>query len=169
MADLYTASTHGLEGKPPEPAATPVQGGPGSLTAPFGLGLPGNAGDFLDPDVAYVLSAGAVGGKRIVIRWTIADGYYLYRDKFKFALKEGPGIDLESARIPPGKIKEDPYFGRVEVFYGSVEASIALRRPAAKEPTTIMLEVGYQGCADAGLCYAPITKSVPLLLPATRD
>lgn len=144
-----------------------AQGGSGDRAAPFRLGLPGNTGEFLDPDVAFVLSATAAGGRRIVVRWTIADGYYLYRDKFKFTVTKGAGIELESVRIPPGKVKDDPYFGRVEIFHNFVEASIALHRPTAKEATTIMLDVGYQGCAEAGLCYPPITKTVPLMLPAS--
>lgn len=121
--------------------------------------------EFLHPDVAYLLNTEVRDGKTVVVRWTIADGYYLYRDKFKFAVKDASGVELGALEIPPGKVKEDEFFGRVEVFYQQVEATVALRRTAVG-PTEIMLDVGYQGCADAGLCYPPITKSVPLALPA---
>lgn len=135
------------------------QGAPGAF-----LGT--NTGEFLDPEVAYVLSARAEDGNTIALRWMIADGYYLYRDKFKFALAETAGVTLESVAIPRGAVKEDPYFGRVEVFYKEARVTLKLRRPAAG-PRTANLEVGYQGCAEAGLCYPPITKKVPLALPAS--
>ncbi len=121
--------------------------------------------EFLHPDVAYVLSAGAQDGNTVAVRWAIADGYYLYRDKFKFALSEATGVELESIAIPQGVIKEDPYFGRVAVLYKEAQVTLKLRR-SGTGPMSTTLEVGYQGCAEAGLCYPPITKNVPLALPA---
>ncbi len=124
--------------------------------------------EFLHPDVAYVLSTDARDGRTIVARWAIADGYYLYRDKFKFALKGASGVTLVAIELPPGKVKEDEFFGRVEVFYKQVAATITLQRNAT-DSTEIVLDVGYQGCAEVGLCYPPITKTVPLALPPTPD
>jgi thiol:disulfide interchange protein DsbD len=124
--------------------------------------------EFLHPDVAYVLSPEVGDSKTIVVRWTIAVGYYLYRDKFKFALKDGSGVELGAIKLPPGKVKEDEFFGRVEVFYKQVAATITLQRNAT-DSTEIMLDVGYQGCAEVGLCYPPITKAVPLTLPPTPN
>lgn len=124
--------------------------------------------EFLHPDVAYILSPNVRDSKTVVVRWTIADGYYLYRDKFKFAVKDGLGVELGTIELPPGKVKEDEFFGRVEVFYKQVAATITLQRNAT-ESTEIMLDVGYQGCAEAGLCYPPITKTVPLALPPTPN
>lgn len=125
-----------------------------------------NVGEFLDPEVAFVLSARADDGNTIAVRWAIADGYYLYRDKFKFALVEAAGTELESVAIPQGVIKEDPYFGRVAVLYKEAQVTLKLRR-SATGPMSTTFEVGYQGCAEAGLCYPPITKKVPLALPAS--
>ena len=124
--------------------------------------------EFLHPDVAYVLSPEVRDSKTVVVRWTIADGYYLYRDKFKFAVKDRLGVELGTIELPPGKVKEDEFFGRVEVFYQQVEVIVALRRTAT-DSTEIVLDVGYQGCAEVGLCYPPITKTVPLALPPTPD
>jgi thioredoxin:protein disulfide reductase len=124
--------------------------------------------EFLHPDVAYILSPNVQDGKTVVVRWAIADGYYLYRDKFKFAVKDGSGVELGTIGLPPGKVKEDEFFGRVEVFYKQVTATITLQRTGA-ESTEIVLDVGYQGCAEVGLCYPPITKTVPLALPPTPN
>jgi thiol:disulfide interchange protein DsbD len=73
---------------------------------------------------------------------------------------------LDSAQLPDGKEKEDPYFGRMQVYYNSVEAVLQVRR-GTTEPVPLTLEIGYQGCADAGLCYPPMKQSVTLTLPAT--
>lgn len=120
--------------------------------------------EFLHPDVAYILSPEVRDSKTVIVRWTIADGYYLYRDKFKFAVKDGLGVELGTIELPPGKVKEDEFFGRVEVFYKRAQATITLQRTAT-ESTEIVLDIGYQGCAEVGLCYPPITKTVPLVLP----
>ena len=143
---------------------------PIAALAQLGQNLGGNvAGDeFLNPDVAYVLSVDARDSNTVVARWTVANGYYLYRDKFKFTLKDAQGVEIGAVEIPRGKVKEDQFFGRMEVFYNEAQARIALQR-ATTDPTEITLDVGYQGCAEAGLCYPPITKTVALALPAAVD
>jgi thiol:disulfide interchange protein DsbD len=125
------------------------------------LGLQDDSEEFLDPDVAFALNTELSGDNTIIARWTIADGYYLYRDKFKFSLKDAPaGVSLGSAELPEGKIKNDEFFGRIAVFYHTAEARIPVNGATAGE--TINLEIGYQGCADAGLCYPPIFKTSSL-------
>ncbi len=120
--------------------------------------------EFLDPDAAFVLSATAAGPGVIEARWDIADGYYLYRDKFRFRPAEGSGAALGEAGFPKGTIKDDEYFGPMEVYYGSVVAHVPVAAGAAG--SAIDVDVTYQGCAEAGLCYPPITRTVSLLLPA---
>ena len=128
--------------------------------------LTGNSvNEFLDPEIAYVLSTEARDANTLVARFDIADGYYLYRDKFSFAVTDASGAVLGSTRLPDGKIKEDAYFGRMEVYYHDVEAVLQMQRTTT-QPVPLTLEVGYQGCADAGLCYPPMKKSVALTLPA---
>ena len=126
--------------------------------------------EFLDPDAAFVLSATAAGPGIIEARWDIADGYYLYRDKFRFRPAEGSGATLGEAGFPKGTIKDDEYFGPMEVYYGSVLAHVPVAATgvaaAAAAGTAIDVDVTYQGCAEAGLCYPPITRTVSLLLPA---
>ena len=121
--------------------------------------------EFLDPDAAFVLSATAAGPDTIEARWIIAEGYYLYRDKFRFRAADGSGAALGEAGFPKGKIKDDEYFGPMEVYYDSVAALVPVDRAGA---AAIDVDVTYQGCAEAGLCYPPITKTVSLLLPAAR-
>ena len=123
-----------------------------------------NEDEFLDPDVAFVLSAAAAGPGAIEARWDIADGYYLYRDKFRFRAADGTGASLGEAGFPKGKIKDDEYFGPMEVYYGSVAARVPVA--GATPGGVIDVDITYQGCAEAGLCYPPITKTVSLLLPA---
>lgn len=140
---------------------------PLAALAELGQSIGGAIGEqeFLDPDVAFELRTEVEGADTILAHWQIADGYYLYRERMRFTLAEGSGVTLGSPEMPAGKIKDDEYFGRMEVFYHDVLARLPVARgtPAA---TTVALDVVYQGCADAGLCYPPITKRVSLNLPA---
>jgi len=129
------------------------------------LGLGGNKQEFLDPDQAFMYLADAEGPDRIVARWEIADGYYLYRKKFSFTLHDADGVILGEARFPQGKFHTDENFGRSEVYYHQVALTLPVQRHAGS-PRTLTLETHYQGCADAGLCYPPITKTTTLTLPA---
>ena len=123
--------------------------------------------EFLDPDVAFVLSAASAGPDAIEARWDIAEGYYLYRDKFRFRAADGSGAVLSEGGFPKGKIKDDEYFGPMEVYYDSVAALVPVAHAApAGAGAAIDVDITYQGCAEAGLCYPPITKTVSLLLPA---
>jgi thiol:disulfide interchange protein DsbD len=124
--------------------------------------------EFLDPDVAYQLRTEIEEADTIVAHWQIADGYYLYRDKFRFTLADGSDVALGSPELPAGKIKNDEYFGRMEVYYHDVVARVPVER-IAPGATSVALDVVYQGCAEAGLCYPPITKRVNLTLPVSHD
>lgn len=124
--------------------------------------------DFLPPDVAFVLSAEVVDRNTIVARWDIADGYYLYRDRLTFAVDDASRVAIGPAELPPGKFKEDEYFGRMEVYYGTVAARLPVKQ-LHDGTNEVQLDITYQGCADAGLCYPPITKTVSLSLPPRLD
>jgi thiol:disulfide interchange protein DsbD len=115
-------------------------------------------GKFLPPDKAFQLSAHP-RAHSVVLDWQIHDGYYLYLKKFKVAATHGK---IGKAQFPPGKMKNDPNFGKVEVFRREVRAKV----PVTKIPSDdrVALTVTYQGCADAGLCYPPITKHLHLRL-----
>lgn len=121
--------------------------------------------EFLSPDVAFVVSADAEGADTVIARWQIADGYYLYRKRFRFGISEPSGVTLGTPHLPDGKSKSDEYFGEMEVYYQQVAATLPLER-ASDRPQRITLDVTYQGCADAGLCYPPINKQLQVSLPA---
>lgn len=128
------------------------------------LGLINNEERFLTPEEAFILSVEARDGNTLHARWDIGDAIYMYRDKFVFELKDANGVSLGVPVLPAGKRKEDATFGDQEVFYHSVDIDIPLIRTNLN-PTEIMLSAKYQGCADAGFCYPPITTTLPVSLP----
>lgn len=126
----------------------------------LGLALPVVAQEFLDPLVAFKPEARALDDKTVEVRYSIAKGYYLYRDKFRFAAE---GATLGTPVFPAGKQKHDDNFGDVEVYYKSV----AIRLPlSANQSGPITLKVTAQGCADAGVCYPPQEQKLSVTLPA---
>lgn len=132
----------------------------------LGLAKRGDDGNpFLPPDEAFILSVDTTQGTGIAARWAIADGYYLYREKFAFKLLESGAATLGTPQLPSGEFKEDESFGRMEVYHRnvSIELPVLGTQNRAMNAT---LEVKYQGCAEAGFCYPPITKTVPITLAA---
>lgn len=122
----------------------------------FGLG--GQRRAFLPPDQAFSLTVEPTDRGTALARWAIAKGYYLYRDKFRFGLAPSE-ITLSDVRLPQGIFKDDPEFGRVEVFTEPMEVEIPIQgRSYGAQGVTLTL--GYQGCADDGICYPPIEKHI---------
>ncbi|QNA87620.1 protein-disulfide reductase DsbD [Massilia sp. Dwa41.01b] len=124
------------------------------------LPLPARAAqDFLDPAMAFRFSA-RMDGNDAVVTYAVADGYYMYRERFKFT---ATGARLGEPDIPPGKIKFDETFGKdVETYHGNVTIRIPVE---GKGPFT--LNATSQGCADAGLCYPPQQASAQLTVGET--
>ncbi|HFD86696.1 MAG TPA: protein-disulfide reductase DsbD, partial [Gammaproteobacteria bacterium] len=92
----------------------------------------------------------------IDLHWEIADGYYLYRDKFKF--KPSPGLIFTNPpEMPPGKVKKDPNFGDVEIYHGKIDVKLPYKFESGNQA---QVEVIYQGCAELGVCYPPQRKVV---------
>ena len=100
-----------------------------------------------------------------VLRWRIEPGYYLYAGRMEAHLPEGasPGTTIAGLELPPGEVREDPWFGRVEVYRLEASASVRLAH-AGPPPREVALDVVYQGCADAGLCYPPVQKTLAVRL-----
>ena len=117
----------------------------------------------LSPEKAFLFSAKALDGQTVEARFTIADGYYLYRDKIHFAIDPASGALLTPA-LPAGKIKQDEFFGRVETYRGSVTVNLAVRNFTPGKPLVIRAES--QGCADIGICYPPTTQTATVAFPA---
>ena len=122
-----------------------------------------HADEFLDPAVAFKPSARALDAQTIEVAFAIAKGYYLYREKFRFAV-DGEGVTLGAPVFPKGKEKDDENFGKVEVFYNRVAIRLPVERNASGA-LPLTLKVTSQGCADAGVCYPPQTQTVAVTLP----
>ena len=126
-------------------------------------GAESNEADFLLPDVAFRVSS-RIDGTVVRVRWVIADGYYLYRQRMEVAA-ESPGLLLSTPSFPPGRLRTDPYLGTQEIYTQQVEGTVAYRRAdAGAHP--LQIKVTYQGCAEAGLCYPPISK---VLFPGLKS
>jgi thiol:disulfide interchange protein DsbD len=121
----------------------------------------GGSGDFLKPDQAFVLTAESTRADQVTLRWQIAKDYYLYRDKVA-VVSQTPEAQLGTVDLPAGKVKHDEYFGEQVVYFDELVANVPVSRGAGL--TTLPLEVTYQGCAEAGLCYPPIRKQVSVAL-----
>jgi thiol:disulfide interchange protein DsbD len=119
--------------------------------------------DFLSPDEAFHFSALADGPDKIRLIWGITDGYYLYRARIK-ASSDGDSAKLGELVLPTGETKVDEYFGKQEVYHHDIVGSISVARSGVGQ-LAVPLKITYQGCATAGLCYPPITKTVSVVLP----
>ena len=130
------------------------------------LGLGGNDDEILEPDVAFKLTTDVKDANNLVANWQIADKHYLYRNKFKFILKEGEGVQLGNAVLPAGETKNDEFFGKIQVFHHGAEAVIPLNRTNTNA-NSVKIQFSYQGCAEeTGICYPPIRKTISFDLPA---
>ena len=116
-----------------------------------------NAGDFLPADQAFRVSAD-LAGRRLTVHWDIARGYYLYRSRIRIRV-QGAGRLVSGWRLPPGIAHTDRYFGPQQVYFHAVDASAELARTSAQAAAP-RLQVSYQGCAQAGLCYPRIVRTL---------
>ena len=107
--------------------------------------------DFLPVDKAFVFSSERLDSGQMRLHWKITDGYYLYQKRLKF---DGLPVELQPV-LPEALPHEDEYYGQTLVYRGELE----LLLPAS---ATGQLRMGWQGCADAGLCYPPQTNLVSL-------
>jgi len=121
------------------------------------------AAELLHPAEAFKPSARALDGQTIEVRFEIAKGYYLYRDKFRFAV-DGDVVKLGTPSLPKGKEKMDETFGKVEVFYREALVRLPVERNSSGV-LPLTLQVTSQGCADAGVCYPPQKQQVGVQLP----
>ena len=113
-------------------------------------GLP-PAPEFLPVEEAYRLAIEVTDAQSLRLYWQIAEGYYLYQNRFAFSLTDSEGDVAITAAFPEGVEHEDEYFGVSEVHYHAADVQLALGRTANSGTLTVTS----QGCADAGLCYPP--------------
>jgi thiol:disulfide interchange protein DsbD len=124
----------------------------------------GGGDEFLQPDEAFRFDAIPDGPDHVRLIWQIADGYYLYRTRVKAATTSDKA-QLGALEMPKGETKSDEYFGKQEIYHHELVAGVPVARASAAE-LALPLQVTYQGCATAGLCYPPITKEIMVSLPS---
>ncbi|MFK7814840.1 MAG: protein-disulfide reductase DsbD [Gammaproteobacteria bacterium] len=123
--------------------------------------------EFLDPEVAFVVTATQGNDNSIKTNWLIQDGYYLYKDKISVTPADESQLTLGKLPLPKGKEKEDEYFGLIVSIDHEFNAEIPITHLAANTKAVDLI-VKYQGCAKAGLCYPPITKNITVNLDSSN-
>lgn len=115
----------------------------------------------LPPEQAFAVTAKLKSANVVTVEIIPAKKHYLYKSKTRFALKNSPGISIREVVLSSGEIKDDPFFGRIEVYKGTARADITLdRKPSAGGMTLIAY---FQGCNEAlGICYPPLERSIEL-------
>ena len=107
--------------------------------------------EFLPVEKAFVFTSERLESGETQLYWQIADGYYLYQKRLKF-----DGLPVEQHPVlPQGEAHSDEFFGEQQVYRQGLELKVAAG-------ATGQIKVGFQGCADAGLCYPPHTQVVDL-------
>jgi thioredoxin:protein disulfide reductase len=124
------------------------------------LKLGGSADNLLEPEKAFRFSASA-DAQEVEVRFGIANGYYMYRDKFRFTAE---GAKLGPPQLPPGSKHRDEFFGEIETY----RKEVAIRIPVEAQGP-FELKVVSQGCADVGVCYVPMESSARLVPASARS
>jgi thiol:disulfide interchange protein len=112
--------------------------------------------ELVEPDQAFKIKVAFMGPTMLVADLMPAKGYYLYKDRIRFEIKNSSDVLIKSVKLPAGKVANDPTFGRTETYDMPIRA-------AAKNFTLV---ARYQGChRKTGVCYPPIEKTLNLVLP----
>jgi len=135
-------------------------------TQSLGLGL---EDDILPAEEAFLLDARVEGPQTLALRWQIAPETYLYEEKIDLSIEDADGVRIGGYTLPPAEIKPDTVrpdgtIGDVAIYHGTIELTVPLLR-AGEAATTATLVARYQGCAERGICYPPVTDRIPLDLP----
>ena len=124
----------------------------------LGAFAPLHAAEFLNPQVAFQPQGVRIDAHTVEVRYTIAKGYYLYKDRFKFAAE---GVTFAKPVLPAGKLKKDENFGDVEVYFNEVAIRLNAESGVRLEKLQV-LDATSMGCADGGICYPPQTQMVEI-------
>lgn len=139
----------------------------GKLSDLFSFKTSSSDNEILDPEIAFQVNAEVLASGQLSFNWQIEPGYYLYKNKFKVTT-ENPDVILGEFDFPDGKVKADPAFGQVEVYYGRNNALASLEFKDASL-TEFNLDVAYQGCKEDSVCYPPIKKTLLVTVPSTFE
>jgi thiol:disulfide interchange protein DsbD len=145
---------------PATAAATPLA--PAMTGSLFGGNQP------LPAEQAFVFEAIATAPDRILARFTMPKGYYLYRDKTHFSVAAASDVSLGSPAFPPGTRHADANFGTSTVYFDQVEIALPLTR-ADTAARTLVLTAHFQGCKQDSVCYPVMQRSVDVVMPAVNS
>lgn len=120
--------------------------------------------ELLEPEKAFRFSAHALDPQNVEVRFDIAEGYYMYRDKFQFQA-EPAEVRLGTPQFPSGKVIQDDFFGEMVTYRKQVKILLPIEAPAGLDRFT--LKSSSQGCADLGVCYPPTPQAVTVSLTST--
>ncbi len=129
----------------------------------FGSSFGSSLGDFLPVDDAFKPMLIPLDGNTVEVSIQVTPGYYLYKDKISASI-ESDRVQLGKLDLPAGEMKNDEYFGDMEVYHNDIFANLPLAR-ATPEAMDLDIDVNYQGCADGGICYPPTTRTLNITLP----
>ncbi|PPD18236.1 MAG: thiol:disulfide interchange protein [Methylotenera sp.] len=121
--------------------------------------------EFLSPDVAFKLNLTVLDAQNLNANFKIVPGYYLYKERIKFVIKDASTGKIDEINLPAGDIKDDPNFGKQEVYHHEFDAKIVLSTTNINTASNPVIHATYQGCSEKGLCYAPVTKVIEIALP----
>ncbi len=129
-------------------------------------GWNGQSDSVLPETQAFKFETIALDVNKLSARFTMGDNIYLYKDKVKLKSLT-KGVEIGEVNFPKGKVKQDPHFGDVEVFYGQMEVDIpVIRQPDS--PNQLQLQAEFQGCVDEGICYPPSLRLITVDLPPIK-
>jgi thiol:disulfide interchange protein DsbD len=124
-----------------------------------------NASDLLEPEKAFRMSTRALDARTVEVSFAIAEGYYMYRERFRFAADPASKAKLGAPQFPPGTRKKDEFFGEVETYRKQVVIRVPVTEMDGAQGT-LRLTVTSQGCADVGVCYIPMDSKATIQLAA---
>ncbi|HEX7381235.1 MAG TPA: protein-disulfide reductase DsbD domain-containing protein [Nevskiaceae bacterium] len=130
-------------------------GAPLAGAADFTWSGPSGGAALLPAEQAFAMQPVTWANGRLRLDWNVAPGYYLYRDRIKVDI---PGDPPGAGRLelPPAQPHKDEFFGETHIYRGHL--AVRYVPPAGQFPRTV--EVTVQGCADRGVCYPPLTRTV---------
>jgi thioredoxin:protein disulfide reductase len=132
----------------------------GSAAAQLKLGA--SADNLLEPEKAFRFSTRVLDASLVEVHFAIADGYYMYRERFQFSASGG--ATLGAPQLPAGIRHKDEFFGETQIYRGQARIRIPVQGGGRLE-----LKVVSQGCADAGVCYVPMESRAFLSLASSAD
>lgn len=125
--------------------------------------LPLHAAEPIEPEKAFAMRAQALDAQTVEVVFDVAKDYYLYGSKFRFSATPAD-VRLGEPQRPPGKVKQDEFFGEVETYRGELRMLLPVTAPAGVD--RFELSVSSQGCWDGGVCYPPTVQRTAIELNA---